>query len=553
MATLRMNRRSEPVVSFLARLGEPAVERSRREDRVAITRLFPRLSRPVKSGWQTAGRALCAAAMEQAPIKRLDELFAAEPDRLTRLSFEAAGIYFDWSKTHLDQRIIDQFIARAERMGFAAAREALFAGDIVNASEGRPASHLAERGSGGAEDVDLASARRQRMRGLVDAIEAGAFGDVTGVLHIGIGGSLLGPALLVDALGRRMARLDVKFLSNIDGSAFDEAAKPLDPATTLVVVVSKTFTTLETLTNMEAALGWLRRAGAADPYARVIAVTAEPEAAVAAGIDESRILQFGEGAGGRYSLWSAVGVSAALALGWDAFEALLEGAAEMDRHFRFAEPQTNVPLIAAFADRLYVEERGCQARGVFAYDERLRLLPFYLQQLEMESNGKSVTNDGRAVDRPTAPVTWGGTGTDAQHAVFQLLHQGTVLVPVEFIAAREADDDQDPEHHRLLLLNAFAQSAALMQGKASEDPQRAYPGNRPSTTILLDRLDARSLGALIAFYEHRTFANAVLLGINPFDQFGVELGKAIARQLSEGAHDERLDASTRALIERAGI
>jgi len=500
---------------------------------------------------------MCGAAMarqqQQGGSRTLEELFAAEPDRLVRLSFEVAGLYFDWSKTHLDQGHIEDFIARAERMGFAAARDALFGGKIVNPSEGRPATHVAERGSGAPEDVDLATARRQRMRALVDAIEAGAFGDVTGVLHIGIGGSVLGPALLVDALGRRAAKLDVRFLANIDGAAFDDAVKPLDPATTLVVVASKTFTTLETLSNMEAALDWLRSAGIADPHGRLIAVTASPDAAVQAAIDETRVLQFGEGVGGRYSLWSAVGVTAALALGWDSFEALLEGAAEMDRHFRFAEPQANVPLIAAFADRLYVEEHGCQTRGVFAYDERLRLLPFYLQQLEMESNGKSVTMDGQPVGHPTAPVTWGGTGTDAQHAVFQLLHQGTVLVPLEFIAVREADDDQDPEHHRLLLLNAFAQGAPLMQGRASDDPQRSYPGNRPSTTILLDRLDARALGALIAFYEHRTFANAVLLGINPFDQFGVELGKTIARQLSEGADEESLDPSTRALIERAGV
>jgi glucose-6-phosphate isomerase len=225
----------------------------------------------------------------------------------------------------------------------------------------------------------------------------------------------------------------------------------------------------------------------------------------------------------------------------------------MDRHFRFAEPASNVPLIAAFADRLYVEELGCQSRGVFAYDERLRLLPFYLQQLEMESNGKSVTKDGQPVGRPTAPVTWGGTGTDAQHAVFQLLHQGTVLTPVEFIAVREGGDAQDPEHHRLLLLNAFAQGAALMQGRQNEDPQRSYSGNRPSTTILLHRLDTRALGALIAFYEHRTFANAVLLGINPFDQFGVELGKEIARQLADSGNERGLDPSTRALMERAGV
>jgi glucose-6-phosphate isomerase len=412
---------------------------------------------------------------------------------------------------------------------------------------------VAERGSGAPEDVDLATARRQRMRALVDAIEAGAFGDVTGVLHIGIGGSVLGPALLVDALGRRSSRLTVRFLSNIDGAAFDDAVKPLDPATTLVVVASKTFTTQETLANFEAARGWLRGGGIADPDGKVIAVTAKPEAALNAGVDESRILQFGEGVGGRYSLWSSVGVTAALALGWDAFEEMLEGAAEMDRHFRFTDAEGNVPLLAAFADRLYVEDRGCQSRGVFAYDERLRLLPFYLQQLEMESNGKSVTKDGKPVDHPTAPITWGGTGTDAQHAVFQLLHQGTVITPVEFLAVREADDDQDPEHHRLLLLNAFAQGAALMQGKASDDPQRAYPGNRPSSTILLEKLDARSLGALIAFFEHRTFANAVLLGINPFDQFGVELGKQIARQLADEADTESLDASTRALMERAGV
>ncbi len=491
--------------------------------------------------------------MANSSIHRLDELFAAEPDRLSRLTFSAAGLYFDWSKTHLDQGLIKQFADRAEAMGLAARRDALFSGGIVNPSENRPATHVAERGSGAPEDVDLATVRRQRMRALIDAIEAGAFGDITGVLHIGIGGSVLGPALLVDALGRRSATLTVRFLSNIDGAAFDDAVKPLDPATTLVVVASKTFSTLETLANMEAAREWLQAGEVADPDGRFIAVTAKPEAAVEAGIDETRVLQFGEGVGGRYSLWSSVGVTAALALGWDAFEALLEGAAEMDRHFRFADPAANVPLIAAFADRLYVERLGSQTRAVFAYDERLRLLPFYLQQLEMESDGKSVTSDGQPVEHPTAPVTWGGTGTDAQHAVFQLLHQGTVIVPVEFVAVREADDAQDPEHHRLLLLNAFAQGAALMQGRAGDDPQRSYAGNRPSATILLDKLDARSLGALIAFYEHRTFANAVLLGINPFDQFGVELGKQMALQLAEGGDEDSLDVSTRALMERAQL
>ena len=493
-----------------------------------------------------------AANPTQPAIIKLDELFKAEPDRLSRLSHEVAGLYFDWSKTHLDHGLITSFVERSEKMGFAKARDALFSGAVVNPSENRPATHIAERGSGAPEDVDLATARHQRTRALVDAVEAGAFGDVTGILHIGIGGSVLGPHLLVDALGRTASRLEVQFLSNIDGQAVDDAVKTLDPATTLVVVVSKTFTTAETLANMNAALEWLRDAGVDDPEGRLIAVTAVPEAAVDAGIDETRILQFGEGVGGRYSLWSAVGVSMAIALGWDAFEELLEGAAEMDRHFRFSEGAANIPLLAAFSDRFYVEQVGCQTRGLFAYDERLRLLPFYLQQLEMESNGKSVTTNGKPAGH-TAPVTWGGTGTDAQHAVFQLLHQGTVTIPVEFIAVKESEDNQDPEHHRQLLLNAFAQGAALMQGRQSDDPQRSYPGNRPSTTILLDRLDARTLGALIAFYEHRTFANAVLLGINPFDQFGVELGKQIARQLSDGADDDSLDVSTRALIEKAGL
>ena len=494
-----------------------------------------------------------AGERQQVGVRSLKALFEAEPDRLSRFSFEAGGIYFDWSKTHLDETTLASFVERAGTDGFAEARDALFAGAIVNPSEGRPATHVAERGNGAPDDVDLATARRQRTRALVDAIEAGAFGSVTGVLHIGIGGSVLGPHLLVDALGRRRSNLTVRFLSNIDGAAFEEAVEPLDPATTLIVAVSKTFTTAETLANLEAARNWLGDAGAKDPDGRVIAVTGRPEGAVEAGIDETRILQFGDGVGGRYSLWSAVGVSVALALGWDAFEELLEGAAEMDRHFRFSEPAENVPLIAAFADRLYVERFGSQSRAVFPYDERLRLLPAYLQQLEMESNGKSVRTDGKPVEGPSAPVTWGGTGTDAQHAVFQLLHQGTVNVPVEFVAVSEGEDGQNPEHRRQLLLNAFAQGAALMQGRPSDDPQRADPGNRPSATILLDRLDPRSLGALIAFYEHRTFANAVLLGVNPFDQFGVELGKDIARSLGEDADDANLDPSTRALIERAGV
>jgi glucose-6-phosphate isomerase len=359
--------------------------------------------------------------------------------------------------------------------------------------------------------------------------------------------------LLVDALGRTERRYKVEILSNIDGQAVDAALGRLDPATTLVAIASKTFTTAETLRNAEAALAWLEEAGVEDPYGRLVAITAAPERAVAFGIDETRILPFAESVGGRYSLWSAIGFPAALALGVEAFEQLLEGAAMVDSHVAEAEPHANVALVAAAADLLYSRGLGAETRAVFAYDERLRLLPSYLQQLVMESNGKSVTLAGEPVAGHTSAILWGGTGTDAQHAVFQLLHQGTHLVPVEFVAVAGQADEQDPAHHRELLLNMLAQGAALMAGRDSDDPHRRYPGNRPSTTILLDELDPRTLGALIAFYEHRTFAEAALLGINPFDQFGVELGKEMARAIDDEEARAAFDPSTRALIERAGL
>ncbi|MCL6697984.1 glucose-6-phosphate isomerase [Sphingomonas sp. NSE70-1] len=484
---------------------------------------------------------------------RLNDLFSADPGRVARLSRDAAGIHFDFSKTHLDEGTLEEFAVLAYAVDYPGARDALFSGDIVNSTENRAATHVAERGEGSPNDNQLASERHGRMRSLIDAIEAGAFGEVESILHIGIGGSALGPDLVIDALGRDADRFEVRVLSNIDGEAFDEATWGLDPASTLIVAASKTFTTTETLTNLEAALEWLREAGVSDPYGQVIAVTASPDKAIQYGIDETRILPFSEGVGGRYSLWSSVGLSVALALGWGAFEELLEGAAEMDRHVKLTDGVANVALLAAFADLFYTQVWRTQSRAIFAYDERLRLLPDYLQQLEMESNGKSVTSEGKPLGRPSAPVTWGGVGTDAQHAVFQLLHQGTTVIPVEFVAVVENDDSVDPRHHHLLLGNCFAQGAALMAGREQEDSARAYSGDRPSTTVLLQRLEPRSLGALISFYEHRTFANAVLLGINPFDQFGVELGKEMAKALDDPDGRAKLDPSTRDLIERAGL
>ena len=493
------------------------------------------------------------AALKDLPVHPLTGLFEGDPDRLRRLSLDVAGLHFDWSKTHLDADLIAAFETLADAQGFAQQREALFSGETMNTTEERAATHVAERGQGDPDSVAAAADRHQRMRSLIDAIEGGAFGDVSGVLHIGIGGSALGPELLLDSLGRGAGDIGVSVLSNIDGQAVDDATDPLDPEATLICAVSKTFSTAETLMNLEAALRWMSEAGVEDPYGRVIAITANPQAALDFGIDETRILPFDQGVGGRYSLWSSVGFSAALALGWQVFEELLEGAAAMDRHFRLAPTAHNAPILAAFADLLYTRRMGAETRAVFAYDERLRLLPFYLQQLEMESNGKSVTKDGEPLVGPSAAITWGGTGTDSQHAVFQLLHQGTHLVPVEFLAVVERGDDQDPAHHRALLLNCFAQSAALMVGETAEQAYRSFPGNRPSTTILLDRLDPRSLGALLSFYEHRTFTSATLLGINPFDQFGVELGKRIAQELDDPERAAAFDASTRALIERAGL
>lgn len=484
------------------------------------------------------------------PRPSLVELFAQEPDRLERLVIGEADIRFDFAKTHLSEENLPALLALADAAGFAARREALYAGAEVNPTEGRAAEHPAERGEGAPDSVARARTLHQRMRTLIDAIEAEALGPVRHILHLGIGGSALGPKLLVDALGRDAGRYDVAVVSNVDGAALSEAVAGFDPHATLVVIASKTFTTSETMLNARSALAWLQDGGVDDPFGRLIALTADPARALEFGVDETRILPFAETVGGRYSLWSSIGFPAALALGWDAFESLLEGAAAMDRHFRLAPPERNAPLLAAFADRLYANLMGAASRAVFAYDERLRLLPSYLQQLEMESNGKSVRLDGALVGRTTAPVTWGGVGTDAQHAVFQLLHQGTQIVPVEFVAVIAPGHDLDSEHHEQLLINCFAQGAALMTGRASHDPYRAYPGNRPSTTILLDRLDPRTLGALLAFNEARTFANAALLGINPFDQFGVELGKEMARAM-DGEDELEFDPSTRALIARA--
>lgn len=488
------------------------------------------------------------------PDPTLAELFADDAERVgklsARLELEETGILFDWSKTHLTDDLLSDFEALAEASEFDEMRRRLFTGQVVNPTENRAAEHSALRGVGLETSVEEAEALRHRMKLMVGAIHEGALGEVKHLIHVGIGGSALGPALAVDALGRDAPKVDVHVVSNIDGVALEEAFDACDPAATLIAVASKTFTTIETMTNAQSALKWLADNGVEDPTGRVIALTAAPEKAVEWGVDETRILPFAESVGGRYSLWSSIGFPVAISIGWREFEQVLAGAARVDEHFRDTNGRDNLPLRAAFSDLYYLRLRGCQTRAVFAYDERLRLLPDYLQQLEMESNGKRVTVDGEPAG-PTAPITWGGVGTDAQHAVFQLLHQGTHLVPIDFIASVEPGDMLDAAHHHILLMNCFAQGAALMAGKQSDDPHRSYPGDRPSATVLCDDLDPATFGALIAFHEHRVFAAAVMLDINPFDQFGVELGKDIARKIEAGG--ERFDASTEALLKAARL
>lgn len=492
----------------------------------------------------------------------LDALFAADPKRAARLSVAVEGLFIDMSKTHLAPEDEAAFAALLRTSDFAAKRAALFSGGVVNPTEARAATHTAERGSGSGPAVAAAADAHAAMRALTERVEAGAFGDIADIVHIGIGGSALGPALVVDALAHMGGRYRTHIISNIDGVALERALRVCDPVRTLVVVVSKTFTTIETMINAESALKWMEARGVEAPRGRFVAVTAAPEKARAWGIDSGNLLAFAESVGGRYSLWSAVGVSAALTLGWPAFESLLGGAAAMDRHFEITPSENNAPLLAAMVDVLYAAVLGAETRAVFAYDERLRLLPPFLQQLEMESNGKRVDSDGNPVTHPTAAITWGGTGTDAQHAVFQLLHQGTHLVPAEFVFVREAGHSLGPEHHAQLLANAVAQGAALMRGRSFDEAMaisggdrataaaKVFPGNRPSISVVLDRLDPATLGALVAFHEHRVFAGAVMLGINPFDQMGVELGKEMARAAMDTSSAENFDPSSRALLAR---
>jgi len=466
--------------------------------------------------------------------------------RAQSLSLRVGALYANFARQRYDGPAIDALFALAERSDLAGAMRRLLDGATVNATEGRAALHTALRGDTSdapvaRECAGLAREARTRMTAMIDALAAG---EVTDIVSVGIGGSDLGPRLVADALALPGARFRVHFLSNVDGNAAQRTLAGLDPAKTAAILISKTFSTQETLLNGRIVRDWLGDDG------RVYGVSANVERAAAFGIAPERILPMWDWVGGRYSLWSAVGFPIALAIGMDRFEELLDGAAAMDAHAATAAPRQNLAVWHALTAVWNRNALGLATQAVLPYDERLKLLPNYLQQLVMESLGKSARLDGAPLQVDTVPVWWGGPGTDTQHSFFQALHQGTQVVPADFIGVVKSEDGH-ADNHRALLANLLAQTEALANGQASDDPHRAYAGNRPSTMILLDALTPHALGALVALYEHSVYLQSVAWGINAFDQFGVELGKQLASRLLPALEGKAQanDPVTRALLE----
>jgi glucose-6-phosphate isomerase len=475
-------------------------------------------------------------------------LLRTEPGRATGCALRVGPLYANFARQRYDAAAVDALFELAEAAGLRERLRALFDGEQVNVTEARPALHTALRGDLGgsafARDASaMAAGARQRMRALADEIHASG---ITDVVSVGIGGSDLGPRLVVDALAASGQGLRVHFLSNVDPAAAARVTATLDPARTAVLLISKSFGTQETLLNGRILRDWL------GDDRRLYAITANPARAQSTfAVPPGRILPMWDWVGGRYSMWSAVGFPIALALGMDAFEALLAGAAEMDAHALDTPLRDNLAAWHALTAVWNRNGLGLSTHAVLPYAERLRLLPAYLQQLVMESLGKSVRIDGSPVDVDTVPVWWGGVGTDSQHSFFQALHQGARLASMDLIGVADAGDG-DPDNARALLANLLAQSEALANGQASDDPHRAYAGGRPGTVLLLDDCGPRALGALIAMYEHSVYLQGVLWGINPFDQFGVELGKQVADRLLPALRGETVpeDPVTRELVAR---
>ena len=487
-----------------------------------------------------------AERLREVPLARI---VAGDARRAHDFALRVGPLYASFARQRFDRDAVRALFSVAADARLDHALKRLFEGEVVNVTEGRAALHTALRSdlasSAGAREASAqARAVRARMATMVAALEAS---PVTDIVSVGIGGSDLGPRLVADALAEHgPGRLRVHFLSNVDGNAARRVLAGLDPSRTAAVLISKTFGTQETLLNGTLVRDWL------GPHAdgRLFAVSANPARAEAFGVDAAHVLPMWDWVGGRYSLWSAVGFPIALALGMERFEQLLAGAAQMDAHVLEAPVPTNLAAWHALSAVWNRNALDAAAHAVLPYDERLRLLPNYLQQLVMESLGKSVRLDGAPTSQHTVPVWWGGAGTDTQHSFFQALHQGTQVVPADFIGVVRVDHAHQ-ENHAALLANLLAQTEAFANGQGSEDPHRAYAGNRPSTLILLDALTPESLGALIALYEHSVYLQSVLWGINAFDQFGVELGKQVANRLLPALRGEAEadDAVTRALLD----
>ena len=527
--------------------------------------------------------ALKSQAKADAGIRIVDQ-FAADPERLARMSLSVCGLYVDVSKQAWTKAGFQATLASIEASGLAAAREKMWTGQEINVSEGRAVLHVALRDTDagnrrlrGDEIAADVKASRDAMKAYAEGIQSGAITGSTGkrfktLVHIGIGGSDLGPRLLFQALSPLQPQIDIRFVANVDGSELALALAGLDPAETLVIAVSKTFGTQETLANFVAARDWLVKGlGEAAAQKHMAAVSTAADKTSQYGIPHDRVFGFKDWVGGRYSLWSAVSLSVIIALGYDVYQGLLDGAHAMDEHFYTAPLHQNAPVFLA-ASQLYNRiGLGRPSRAVIPYVHRLRRLAAFLQQLEMESNGKRTSPTGQLLDVATCPVVFGDEGTNAQHAFFQMLHQSNDVVPLEFIAvARNAEASEDMQ--KKLLSNVIAQGEAFMVGKSLETsqveckalgmdaartaqiaPQKVCPGNKPSTLVLMDELTPETLGALLALYEHKTFVEGIVMGLNSFDQWGVELGKTLGVAVLKdftATTPAPHDPSTAALINR---
>jgi glucose-6-phosphate isomerase len=522
-----------------------------------------------------------AAHYEKIKALHLRELFAGDPARGERLTAEGVGLFLDYAKNRVTDETMGLLVRLAEESGLRERIEAMFSGEKINITESRAVLHVALRAPrnasvvvDGKNVVPDVHAVLDKMAGFANRVRSGEWKGHTGkrirnVINIGIGGSDLGPVMAYEALRHYSERsMTFRFVSNVDGSDFVEATRDLDPAETLVIVSSKTFTTLETMTNAHSARDWSLAGLGGDVHSvakHFVAVSTNAEKVSAFGIDTANMFGFWDWVGGRYSMDSAIGLSTMLAIGPDSFRAMLDGFHQMDEHFRAAPFEKNLPVLMGLLSLWYTDFFGAQTVAVLPYENYLKRFPAYLQQLTMESNGKSVTLKGGQVTYDTGPIYWGEPGTNGQHSFYQLIHQGTRLIPCDFIAFAHALTPLG-RHHDILLANAFAQTEALAFGKTPEQvkaegtaaglvPHRVFDGNRPSNTILADRLTPETLGKLVALYEHSVFTQGVIWNVNSFDQWGVELGKALAQAIipeleSPAAPTLKHDSSTNNLIRR---